>query len=67
MGLEPNSRVALVTGASAGVGWGIAELLAAEAVRLAIVARRGNLLERLAAAGAPRPLDAPEERWAVAA
>jgi 3-oxoacyl-[acyl-carrier protein] reductase len=42
-------KTALVTGASMGIGRGIAEALAAEGVRLAIAARRGNLLEEVAA------------------
>jgi 3-oxoacyl-[acyl-carrier protein] reductase len=49
-----------VTGASTGIGRGIAEALAREGVRLAIAARRGNLLEELAegivARGGTRPV-----------
>lgn len=48
MDLELHNRTALVTGASAGIGRGIAQVLAGEGVRLALVARRRNLLERLA-------------------
>jgi 3-oxoacyl-[acyl-carrier protein] reductase len=40
-------RTALVTGASAGIGRGIARALAAEGVRLAVAARRRDLLESL--------------------
>ena len=42
-------RTALVTGASSGIGRGIALALGAEGVRLALVARRGKLLEEVAA------------------
>lgn len=60
MDLELEGRVALVTGAGVGIGRGIAELLAAEGVRLAIVARRQAMLEEVADAiertGAARPL-----------
>jgi 3-oxoacyl-[acyl-carrier protein] reductase len=45
--LHLEGRTALVTGASMGIGRGIAKALAAEGVRLAVVARRRNLLEEL--------------------
>ena len=45
LGLE--GRTALVTGASVGIGRGIAKALHAEGVKLAVVARRRNLLEEL--------------------
>ena len=48
MDLELQGRTGLVTGASSGIGRGIALALSAEGVRLAIVARRANLLEQLA-------------------
>jgi 3-oxoacyl-[acyl-carrier protein] reductase len=49
MDLQLQGRTALVTGASMGIGRAIALGLAAEGVRTAIVARRANLLEELAA------------------
>ena len=59
MDLQLKGRTALVTGASSGIGRGIALALGAEGVRLAIAARRRNLLDELAgeiaASGAPRP------------
>ena len=48
MELGIQGRTALVTGASMGIGRGIATALAREGVRLAVVARRRNLLEALA-------------------
>jgi 3-oxoacyl-[acyl-carrier protein] reductase len=59
MDLQLKDRTALVTGASSGIGRAIARGLADEGVRVAIVARRRNLLEELAdeivAADGPRP------------
>ena len=48
MDLGLAGRTALVTGASAGIGRGIAKALAAEGVRLAVTARRRERLEALA-------------------
>lgn len=60
MDLQLDGKVALVTGASAGLGRAIAAMLAKEGCRLAITARRTALLESLAdevtTAGHPRPL-----------
>ena len=60
MDLQLKDRAALVTGASIGIGRGVALGLAREGVRLAIVARRAELLEAtaadIAATGAPRPV-----------
>jgi 3-oxoacyl-[acyl-carrier protein] reductase len=49
MDLQLSGKVALVTGASAGIGRTIARMLAEEGCRLAILARRRPLLEALAA------------------
>lgn len=48
MDLELTGKTALVTGASAGIGYGIAKALAAEGVRVAISARRSEKLHELA-------------------
>jgi len=59
MDLQLRGRTALVTGASMGIGRAIALGLAVEGVAVAIVARRKELLDALAAeivaAGGPRP------------
>ena len=47
MNLQLAGRTALVTGASMGIGRAIAASLAKEGVRLAVMARRRNLLEKL--------------------
>ncbi len=45
-----NGSVAIVTGASSGIGEGIAKMLAAEGVQVALVARRQHELHRVAEA-----------------
>ena len=59
MDLQLKGKSALVTGASMGIGRAIAKGLAAEGARIAIAARRRNLLEALAqeivAAGGTKP------------
>jgi 3-oxoacyl-[acyl-carrier protein] reductase len=59
MDLQLKGRTAVVTGASTGIGRAIARMLAAEGAALAVVARRRELLETLAAevaaAGGTRP------------
>src|SRR6476620_8519981 len=49
MDLELTDKVALVTGASRGIGRAIALTLLAEGMRVAVVARSGDLLASLAA------------------
>src|SRR5262245_37987493 len=60
MELNLKGKTALVTGASIGIGRGIALALAREGARLAVVARRAELLEELAgeivASGAAKPV-----------
>jgi 3-oxoacyl-[acyl-carrier protein] reductase len=65
MDLQLKGRTCLVTGASQGIGKGTARIMAAEGCRVAILARRKELLEELAdeiaAAGAERPLVVAED------
>jgi 3-oxoacyl-[acyl-carrier protein] reductase len=48
MDLKLRGKICLVTGASRGIGRGTAKVMAAEGCRVAIVARRANLLDELA-------------------
>jgi 3-oxoacyl-[acyl-carrier protein] reductase len=60
MDLQIKGKAAVVTGASMGIGRGIAQALGREGVRLALVARRANLLEEvageIASAGGEKPV-----------
>jgi 3-oxoacyl-[acyl-carrier protein] reductase len=68
MDLQLQGKTALVTGASVGIGRGIAKALAAEGVRVAITARRADKLAELAAeitaAGGPEPVPIEQDLYA---
>ncbi|MGH7119045.1 MAG: SDR family oxidoreductase [Acetobacteraceae bacterium] len=68
MDLQLKGRTALVSGASAGIGRAIAAALAAEGVKLVLVARRGELLAALSAdivaGGGERPALVPQDMLA---
>ena len=59
MELSLKGRTALVSGASTGIGVGIARVLAAQGVQVAITARRRDLLEQVASAIADSGAEAP--------
>lgn len=69
MDLGLNGKVAWVTGASAGMGAATARALARDGARVALSARRADLLETLAneLGGAAYPLDLTDERTIYAA
>jgi short-subunit dehydrogenase len=52
-------QVAVITGASSGIGWALAEVLAVKGYRLGLIARRKELLDQLA--GKLRPTGATVE------
>jgi 3-oxoacyl-[acyl-carrier protein] reductase len=68
MDMQLSDKTALVTGASAGIGHGIALALAAEGVQLAITARRDDRLTRLSqdivAAGGKPPVIIVQDMYA---
>jgi 3-oxoacyl-[acyl-carrier protein] reductase len=68
MDLQLHKRTALVTGASVGIGRGIALALAAEGVRVAVTARRLDKLQSLAdeivAAGGAQPVLIEQDMYA---
>jgi 3-oxoacyl-[acyl-carrier protein] reductase len=68
MDLQLKDKTALVTGASVGIGRGIALALAAEGVRLAITARRMDKLrevaDELVALGTPAPVLIEQDMYA---
>jgi len=68
MDLQLDGRTALVTGASVGIGRGIAIALAAEGARLALTARRMDKLQEVSdtivAAGGTRPLLIEQDMYA---
>ena len=71
MDLQLQGKTCLVTGASRGIGRGTAKVLAAEGARVAVVARRANLLAELAkeieAAGGRPPFIVAEDLTAPGA
>lgn len=60
MDLELSGRIAVITGASVGIGRGIAKVLAMEGAQIVVIARRADLLatlaEEIVRAGSRKPL-----------
>ena len=56
-------QVAIITGASSGIGWALARVLAAERCKVGLIARREDklqsLAEEIARAGEPPPMRLP--------
>src|SRR5262245_46324650 len=48
MSSTPTQRVAVVTGASSGIGWALAKVLSGEGWKVGLLARRADLLTALA-------------------
>ena len=65
MDLQLEGKSCLVTGASVGIGYGVAKMLAAEGAKVAITARREDLLnglaDEIASSGAERPVVIPSD------
>ena len=71
MDLGLKDKVAVITGASIGIGLAVAEGLAAEGVQTVVTARRANLLatlqDEIERAGGPRPVAVPLDLYEAGA